>query len=104
MGRTKNTIIYSRKAYKGNSISEKKFAENVENTAKIANNQEEHIKLLQEIYPTYNIMPLYTYEHGFMKIEKSSSCRWDSSADAFAAFKNENVLDKNIKKINAILN
>ena len=100
MSRTKRTMIYSRKAYTGTSHSEKVFAKNVLQTAEIANNQEHHIELLKEIYPTYHIEPLYTYEHSIIQLERIQSCKWDSSADAMCAFKKESELEKAIEKIN----
>jgi hypothetical protein len=99
MPRPKNTLIYSRKAYNKDT----KFAEIVETTALQARNQEEHADLIQEYYPKHTIEILYTYEHGGMAIERTRSCKWDSSADAFGAYKKEDQLIKEIKKINATL-
>jgi len=100
MSRTKRTMIFSQKAYTGKAHSEKVFAKNVLETVNLAKSQEEHVKLLQEIYPTYHIEPLYTYEHGMMKLERTPSCRFDSSNDGMVAFKQEKELEKEIEKIN----
>ncbi|MBT5492634.1 hypothetical protein HOK00_10570 [bacterium] len=99
MPRPKNTLIYSRKAYNKDT----KFAEIVETTALQARSQEEHADLIQEYYPKHTIEVLYTYEHGCMAIERTMSCRWDSSADAFAAYKKEDQLIKAIEDINKTL-
>lgn len=96
MARLKNTLVYSRKAYN----CDVEFLNSVENTAKIARNKNHHIKLLQEIYPTYKIKPLYTYEHNCLIIEENRRCQFDSSADAFAAYKNEKQLQKRLQEIN----
>ena len=96
MARLKNTLVYSRKAYH----SDTEFGKNVIKTSKIARNKNHHIKLLQEIYPTYKIKPLYTYEHNCLIIEENRRCQFDSSADAFAAYKNEKQLQKRLQEIN----
>jgi hypothetical protein len=96
MARLKNTLIYSRKAYRQDS----EFAKNVELTSKESHSLEHHKELLQELYPTYTITELYTYEHSGMCIEKFRRCHFDSSLDGMAAFKNEKDLDKKISLIN----
>lgn len=100
MAREKNTLVFSRKAYQ----EDEKFAQAVLNTAKIANSKEHHIELLQELYPNYIIEPLWTYEHSGMIIDRFCRCRWDSSADAFCAYKNEEQLEEKLKCINESLN
>lgn len=104
MGRTSNTMIFTKKAYTGKSKSEKDFARNVIETSRLANNLNHHIQLLQEIYPNYNITELYTFEHGNMYIERTRSCRFDSSLDGMAAYKDEKELTKKIQNINDYLN
>lgn len=99
MGRAKNTMIYSRKAYRDDT----KFAKIVEETAKDAKNLDHHIKLVQKYFPNYTVIELYTYEHTGMCIEKFRRCRWDSSLDGMAAYKNEKQLDKKLDEINKTL-
>lgn len=99
MARLKNTLVYSRKAYR----EDREFAKNVEATSQEARSLEHHKELLQKLYPSYTIIELYTYEHSGMCIEKFRRCRWDSSLDGMAAFKNEKALDSYLDKINDTL-
>ena len=96
MARLKNTMIFSKKAYHG----DKEFAKSVLETAKIATSKRHHIMLLQKIYPSYIIKELFTYEHSCLIIEENRRCRFDSSADAFAAYKCEKQLQKRLQEIN----
>lgn len=101
MSNLKKVLLYSRKAYS----SDKKFKETVEETAKIASSLENHRDLISKRYPKYTIVPLYTYEHSGMCIEKARSCQFDSSADAFGAYlEKEADLDVFIVEINRYLN
>jgi len=96
----KNTLIFSKKAYN----KDKKFAKDVMNTSKNVSSTEEHIVAIQNIYPDYIVEPLYTFEHTGMCIERSRSCPFDSSSDAFCAYKKEEELEAKISKINEALN
>jgi hypothetical protein len=101
MARTPDVMVFSRKLrnnglYKGNET----FAKEVLRTANIARSKEDHIELLKNRFPNYIIVPLWTYEHSSFCLELSPSCQFDSSADAFAAYKNKNKFDKEFKKIN----
>ena len=96
-----DTMIFSRKMdnygiYSGN----KDFKKNVLSTSEMANSQEHHIELLEELYPEHTITPLWTFEHGGVCLELSPSCRWDSSADAFGAYKNNGEFGKLFASIN----
>ena len=84
--RSKDTMIYTRKAYRGEN-SENVFANIVEETQKFANSLEHHIELIEVHYPDHIIEPLWTYEHGTLAIERSPSCQWDSSLDGMCAYK-----------------
>ena len=100
----KNVLIFSRKAYR----EDKRFAQVVLETAEEARNLEDHMDLIGEEFPDYDIVQLFTYEHSGMRIEESKSCPWDSSADAFAAVKKgikdpDKKLTKSISKINDML-
>jgi len=79
----KNVLIFSRKAFR----EDKRFAEVVLETAREARNLEHHMDMIGDEFPDYNIVQLFTYEHGSMRIEDFRRCPWDSSADAFAAVK-----------------
>ena len=99
MSRLQNTLIYSRSAYSG----DKEFKAAVEKTYNNpkATSIETHLELLQEIYPSYTIIPIYTFQHSnVIKIEKSRRCIFDSSLNGFAAYKSEKSLDKKIDEIN----
>jgi hypothetical protein len=96
MARLKNTLIFSKKAYQ----EDKEFAKSVLETASIARNKSHHIKLLQKIYPSYIIKELFTYDHSCLIIEENRRCQFDSSADAFAAYKCEKQLQKRLQEIN----
>lgn len=96
MARLKNTMVFSKKAYQ----EDKEFAKAVLETSKIAFSKRHHIMLLQKIYPSYIITELFTYEHGCLIIEENRRCRFDSSADAFAAYKCEKQLKKRLQEIN----
>jgi hypothetical protein len=103
MARLQNTLIYSRTAYSG----DKEFKTAVEKTYNNPNvtSIETHIELLQEIYPSYTIIPIYTFKHSnVIRIEKSITCIFDSALNGFAAYKSELQLDKKIEEINLILN
>jgi hypothetical protein len=96
-----NTMIFSKKLdkmgiYKGNES----FKKNVLETSKIANNHQHHIELLENLYPNHTIIPLWTYEHGEVILEKYPSCSFDSSTDAFAAYKIEQDFDDLFNQIN----
>ena len=93
------TLIYSRSAYNG----DKEFAEVVERTQSIATSLENHIELVKEEYPSFTVCELYTYNHSGSAIERSPSCEWDSSLDAFCAYKSEEDLDDKISEINSDL-
>lgn len=94
------TLIYSRKAYQ----QDKRFAEVVLDTYKLANSKEHHIELIQKRYPKHKVKPLYTYEHSGLIIEDFKRCRFDSSEDAFAVYLNEDKLNKKLQTINENLN
>ena len=94
------THVFSRKAYS----KEKRFAEVVWSTFKKASSKEHHMELIQKKFPKHTIVPLYTFEHGSIQIEKFKRCQFDSSEDAFAAYLNEESLDKKLDKINKMLN
>ena len=96
MARLKNTMVFSKKAYQ----EDKEFAKSVLETAKIATSKRHHIMLLQKIYPSYIIKELFTYDHSCLIIEENRRCRFDSSADAFAAYKCEKQLKKRLQEIN----
>jgi len=95
-----NTMIFSRKAYHGNTKQEKEFGKNVLETANHASNKENHIELMQELYPAHMIEMLYTYKHSGMALERSPSCRWDSSMDGMVAYKDDEQLNQRILEIN----
>ena len=104
MARLPNTMIFSRKLrnnglYKGNDI----FAKEVLRTSEIANSLEHHIELLEKRFPNYKIRNLWTYEHSGFALEYSKSCNFDSSADAFAAYKTTEGFQKLMTKINKSL-
>jgi hypothetical protein len=96
MARLKNTLIYSRKAYH----ADEEFARSVLETSKIATSKRHHIALLHQRYPSYIIKELFTYEHSCLIIEENRRCQFDSSADAFAAYKCEKQLHKRLQEIN----
>ena len=101
MARTPDVMIFSRKLrnnglYKGNET----FAKEVLRTANIARSKEDHIELLKDRFSNYIIVPLWTYEHSSFCLELSPSCQFDSSADAFAAYKDENKFKEKFNKIN----
>ena len=100
MGRIANTLIYVRNVYVGSTQSEKKFKRDVEDTQEYAHNLEDHIKKIKSLYPNYNVIPLYTYRHSGTCIEKFERCKWDSSLNGLAIFKNEKDLDKKLELIN----
>ncbi len=96
MARQKNTLIYSRKAYNLDA----NWARDVEATQHTANNLEDHIEKLEELYPDYTVEVLYTYEHSGMALERSPSCKYDSSLDGMVAYKKEDQLIERIREIN----
>ena len=92
-----DTLIFSKKAYQ----DDKKFAEIVLETANQARSKEHHMELIEKRLPNgYTIEPLWTYEHGSMRIDRFQRCVWDSSADAFCAYKDEAKLEAKLEAIN----
>jgi len=82
------THVYSRKAQ---IQDDDQFAEVVETTAKLANNKDHHMELIQEHYPDLTIVPLWTYEHSGMSID---------TFDAFGATSDLTELDEVLSTIN----
>jgi len=93
-------MIFSKKAYYGNTKQEEEFGKNVLKTANQARNKEHHIELMQELYPSHTIEMLYTYDHSGMALERSPSCQWDSSMDGMVAYKDDEQLNQRILEIN----
>lgn len=97
MARLKNTLVFSRKAYQ----EDEEFAKVVLETSKIAVSAVNHLRLIQERYPSYIVVPLFTFEHGsVLEIQTEKRCNFDSSADAFGAFKKEKDLFDKLLEIN----
>jgi hypothetical protein len=96
-----DAMIYSKKMENfGIYTGDKDFKDAVLRTFENANSQEHHVELLEAIYPDYTIIPLWTFEHGGVCLEYSPSCSFDSSSDAFGAYKNEDTFDNLFSSIN----
>ena len=93
----KDTMIYTKKAYN----QDKQFGIDVMDTMMEASSMERHLKLMEDLYPDHTIEMLWTHEHGGpYVIERSPSCRFDSSMDGMCAYKDEADLDEYILYIN----
>lgn len=55
-------------------------------TSEEASGPEDHLDRIQARYPKYRIVPLYTYEHSGMRIDRFLRCQFDSSSDAFGGY------------------
>jgi len=101
-----DVLVYSMKfnkngMYEGN----KNFSENIIETSSIAKNKQEHIELLENIYPDYTILPMYSFEHGAgcysLDFEPNQTYYgFDSSEDAFVAYKNVEKMETVVREIN----
>jgi hypothetical protein len=101
-----DTLIFSAKLEEfGYDLTDKDFSETVLRTSMIANSTENHIELIEEEFPGYSVVQLYTFEHGgypSIQFERDTTYYgFDSDGRTFGAYKTDySDLVETVKEIN----